>query len=28
MPITAEKIAMAILNGKKEVDDFLMIMKK
>jgi len=28
MPITAEKIAMAILNDKKEVDDFLMIMKK
>ena len=28
MPITAEKIALAILNGKKEVDDFLMIMKK
>jgi carbon-monoxide dehydrogenase large subunit len=28
MPITAEKIAMAILNGKKEVDEFLMIMKK
>ncbi len=28
MPITAEKIAMAIANGKKEVDDFLMIMKK
>jgi carbon-monoxide dehydrogenase large subunit len=28
LPVTAEKIAMAILNGKKEVDDFLMIMKK
>jgi len=28
MPMTAEKIAMAILNDKKEVDDFLMIMKK
>jgi len=28
MPITAEKIAMAIADEKKEVDDFLMIMKK
>ncbi len=28
MPITAEKIAMAVANNKKEVTDFLMIMKK
>jgi CO/xanthine dehydrogenase Mo-binding subunit len=28
LPITAEKIAMAICNDKKDVDDFLMIMKK